>query len=178
MRSKFLNPNDVEETLIEVFNLASQTHIDVALAGGVAMELLGSDRLTKDVDFVCSAILPTIKVTKHLSFGGVAGLSSKGHPVDLIVRNDEYTELYEEALANAIASPDVPVKVIRPEYIAAMKMAAGRDKDELDLKKLIELKAISLPKTEDIIRRHLGRYAVREFKSLVDEVAWLSSHKD
>jgi hypothetical protein len=175
VKAKFLNPGEVVEALKEIFELASQADVDVALAGGVALELLGSDRLTKDVDFVCSAILPTIRVLKQLSFGGISGLSKNGHPVDLIVRNDEYAELYQEALSMAISDPNVPVKVIPPEYLAAMKMVAGRDKDEMDLKTLIRLKSISLPKTEDIIRRHLGRYAVQEFKSVVDKVAWLES---
>jgi hypothetical protein len=175
MRAKFLNASDVEETLTEIFELASKAKIEVALAGGVAMELLGSDRLTKDVDFVCSGLLPTIQIVKLLTFGGVSGLTSTGHQVDLILRNDEYTELYEEALSNAINSPDAPIKVIAPEYLAAMKMAAGRDKDKLDLKNLIKLKAIEMTKTEDVIRRHLGRYAVQEFRTIVCEIAWLSS---
>jgi hypothetical protein len=177
MRAKFLNPADVEEVLTDVFEDASREGVEVALAGGVAMELLGSDRLTKDVDFVCSAVLPSIRAVKPLSFGGISGLSRNGHPVDLIVRDDEYAELYQEALANALSSPDVVVKVVAPEYLAAMKMAAGRDKDEMDLKTLIRLGTISLPKTEDVIRRHLGRYAVKEFKSLVAEVDWLSKQR-
>jgi len=178
MKAKFLNSSDVEATLNEIFELSSRTNIEVALAGGVAMELFGSDRLTKDVDFVCAAILPYIKVTKQLAIGGVSGLTAQGYPVDLIIRDDEYFELYQEALAHSIALPDQPLKVIAPEYLAAMKMVAGRDKDELDLKTLIRLEAIDLAQTEDIIRRHLGRYAVKEFKSLVSEVAWLKSKNE
>jgi hypothetical protein len=167
MRAKFLNPDEIEDALLEISELAAQS--------GVALELLGSDRLTKDVDFICSDLLPHITVKKSLTFGGISGLTQHNHRVDLIVRNDEYTELYQEALAKASFSSDLPVRVVAPEYLVAMKMAAGRDKDELDLKTLIRLEAFNLPKTLDVINRHLGRYAVQEFKSLLSEVAWLKT---
>ena len=176
-KAKFLDPVEIEEAILEVSKLAAAKHIEVALIGGVAMELLGSDRLTKDVDFVCSDVIPRIKALHPLSFGGIAGKSPKGHPIDLVVRDDDYAPLYEEALDRAVSRFDLPVKVVRPEHLAAMKMASGRDKDELDLKMLIRLGVLSTDKTVDVIRRHLGLYAEQEFKSLCDEVEWLKSRE-
>ena len=45
-KAKFLDPAEIEEAILEVSKLAAAKHIEVALIGGVAMELLGSDRLT------------------------------------------------------------------------------------------------------------------------------------
>ena len=134
------------------------------------MELLGSDRMTTDVDFVCSDLPGHLQIRRSLSFGGAAATTSKGHPVDLVVRNDDYAGLYAEALEKAVEEPGLSVRVVLPKYLAAMKMAAGRDKDEADLKTLIRLETITFEGTADVVRRHLGVYALGELKSIFDEV--------
>ena len=181
MKTKFLDPKDVEVALKEIAVKAEYSGCAVALVGGVAMSLYGSDRMTRDVDFVCSSLGREdwlAKVDRRLKFGGVAGVTASGCPVDLIFRTDDYAPLYEEALHMAMPFEALPVKVVSPEHLAALKMAAGREKDELDLKTLIRLGVLHLETTEIILRRHLGVYAVREFKSLCDEVAWLKSRED
>jgi len=172
-KKRFLNPQDVEDAIVEVARIAQKENISVALIGGVAMEIFGSDRMTKDIDFVCSAMPSSGIIPKRtLSFGGISGSTKHGHPVDLVVRNDVYEALYDEALAQAIEHEDLPVKLVTPPYLAAMKMAAGRDKDEMDLKTLMHLHVLDLNQTIDIIKRHLGVYAVQEFRALLDEIAW------
>ena len=174
-RKRFLDPAAIEDAIAEVAELARESGVEVALIGGVAMELLGSDRMTSDVDFACSGLLEHVQIRGSLSFGGVAVLTSRGHPVDLVVRNDAYAGLYEEALESAVLEPGLPVKVVLPRYLAAMKMAAGRDKDESDLKTLIRLGVVTFDDMVDVVRRHLGEYAVRELRGVFDEFAWLTA---
>jgi len=174
-RKRFLDPAAIDDAVAEVAHLAGECGVRVALIGGVAMELLGSDRMTSDVDFVCSGLVDHLRIRSTLSFGGVAASTSKGHPVDLVVRNDAYAGLYAEALDSAVVDPDLPVRVVAPKYLAAMKMAAGRDKDESDLKTLIRLGVVTFNDMSDVVKRHLGEYAVRELRGIFDEVAWLAA---
>lgn len=178
-RVKFLNPDDVDETIAEVAAIAARSKVDVALVGGVAMSVYGSDRLTKDVDVACrDEGLPELEQLKKLSFGGYSTKSSAGHPVDVIVREDAYRPLYVEAIEDARWEEGLPLRVVSPEYLAALKMAAARDKDVLDLGELLRLGVLDLPKTRSIIRQHLGEYAAREWDSLVAEFEWKSSREE
>ncbi len=176
-KKKFLSAEDIERAISEVAELSKGTRVFPVLAGGSAMQLYGSDRLTKDVDFVAKAIPAQISVEKKLSFGGVSGKTPGGLPVCFILRDDDFRPLYLEAHKNAI---DVgrPVKVITPEYLAAMKLVAGRGKDEEDLRILLRLKAVDLPKARGAIKRTLGAFAVKEFDSYVDEVEWRRSRDE
>ena len=89
---------------------------------------------------------------------------------------DEYADLYRSAIYDSI-NMDLPVKVVTPEHLAALKMAAGRGKDDLDLEKLIELDALDLPKTRKIIGTYLGKYAAHKFDSIVDKIKWRRSRE-
>ena len=73
----------------------------VAVAGGLAMILYGSPRLTKDVDVVSRGVPPApAELTRGepLSFGGYTFGTPMGIDLDWIVRDDDYRALYEEAL--------------------------------------------------------------------------------
>ncbi len=59
-----------------------------------------------------------------------------------------------------------------------MKLVAGRRKDEDDLTFLITSNVIDIGKTERIVRKHLGAYALREFRSFVDEAQWRASRSE
>ena len=136
----------------------------------------GSDRLTGDIDVIgdrrAEDLLPR---GKPLSFGGVQTHAPNGVPVDLVVRDDVYAGLYEEALDKSVRMKGVPMLVARPEYIAAMKLAAGRARDMADLEWLILTKTADVKKTRIVFRRTLGPYAAQEWDRLVDEVAWKAS---
>jgi hypothetical protein len=128
---KFLNPEAVEEAIAEVARVAKAEGVDVALIGGVAMEVYGSDRLTKDVDFAAEMYVPGMPILRELPYGGFASETSRGQPVDVVVRDDEYADLYRSAIYDSI-NMDLPVKVVTPEHLAALKMAAGRGKDDIN----------------------------------------------
>lgn len=164
---RYLGPAEMERVIDKVAELVPRS--DVALCGGAAMQVYGSDRLTKDVDFLSLEVPSFLKNRKRLTFGGSGG-TVEGVPTDFIVRDDEYRPLYEEALDTAKFDPKLGCRVVRASYLAAMKLAARRDKDELDLKTLLENKVLPLKETKSVINEHLGRYAEDEFDSYEREV--------
>lgn len=173
-RIKFLDAAQIEQTINEVVWLARSQQI--ALVGGAAMQVYGSDRLTADVDFIASEPVRLVKA-ETLSFGGVRGHAPNGTPVDIIVRNDGYTELYAAALRNAQPVEGLSSYVVRPEYLAAMKLVAGRIKDEGDLEHLILSDELNLELTRKILLKYLGPFAVESFDAVVYEMEWRKSRE-
>lgn len=166
--SKFLGPGEIQAAISESLKLAGRSKI--VLAGGVAMQIYGSDRLTKDVDFIAKAVPPGILIEKRLSFGGASGKTPGGAAVCFIVRSDDYASLYREAL-NKSAKVE-GYDVVAPEYLAAMKLVAGRTKDEHDLMFLLMAGAINLARARSIVKKHLGAYGLKDFDSRIDEAEW------
>lgn len=177
-KTKFLSGKEIEEAVSEVARISDEQHISIVLAGGAAMQVYGSDRLTKDVDFIASEIpsLEKDREYKLLSFGGIGTTLGDGIPVDYIVRNDDFSELYEEAEAKGI-DVDLPIRAVSPEYMAALKLAAGRTKDEEDLRFLIAADFFDRKLAREIIKRLLGAYAAESFDSFVYEVDWRRSQE-
>lgn len=168
-RKRLPSYDELLEAASEVAEAAAAGHEGVALAGGLAMQVWGSPRLTADLDVVASSELGYSG--DPLSFGGVR--SRVGIvPVDIIVRADEYRPLYEAALHDAVSVEDVAPLVVEPEYLVAMKMVAGRPKDESDARYLVLLDDFDGSRAEAIVRQYLGPYAVREYRSLVAEAKW------
>ncbi|CAN5124320.1 hypothetical protein BH20ACI1_BH20ACI1_27450 [soil metagenome] len=64
-----LDTESATQAIRIVGDLADENGIDWAICGGIAMAIYGSDRNTKDVDFIASQTLP-LKITRQLSFGG------------------------------------------------------------------------------------------------------------
>ena len=59
------------------------------------------------------------------------------------------------------------------EYIAAMKLAAGRSKDLLDLEFLVSSRKLNLGLTRKIIHEYVGgMYAADSFDAIVLEIKW------
>lgn len=171
-RVKFLDPRVIDETLAEVAEIAVREHVDVAVVGGVAMMAYGSDRLTKDVDVASvDEYLPGLAEVSRLSFGGVVARTPGGRLVDLIVRDDEYRDLYCAAVDGA-RDEGLPLRVVAPEYLLVLKMAAARDKDVLDVRYLLGAGIVDLKAARLIVREHLGEYAARELDVVVAEVEW------
>jgi hypothetical protein len=171
---KYLGPKEMERVISKVVEIV---HMDgVALCGGAAMQVYGSDRLTKDVDFLSFEVPSLLKNRKRLTFGGSGG-TVDGVPTDFIVRDDDYKDLYEAALTTAKFDRSAGCRVVRASYLAAMKLAARRDKDELDLKTLIENDVLPLRETRAIINEHLGRYAMDEFNSYELEMRLMGRRK-
>lgn len=171
--ARFLSPDQLVQGVEEVRAIAARARVSVLLVGGFAMQHYGSDRLTGDLDFAARAVPSALPVLGSLEFGGVQSQTPSGVPLDFIVRADDYAPLYEEAVVAATVNAELGVKIVRPEHLVAMKMAAGRGKDLLDLKFLLAQEGlVELGRAREIVRKHLGPYAAREFDRLLDEVAW------
>jgi hypothetical protein len=174
-RSKrLLAPEVLAEGADEVAELAQDSDVSVALIGGYALQLHGSPRLTGDVDVVASGPVRGLRPRKQLSFGGYQSEAPNGVPVDVVLRNDDYDDLYDEALDRSQRMRGAPMRVVTKEYLAAMKMVAGRGRDDADLEWLI-LSGLNVRRTRGVIRKYLGVYAEQEFEQLVEETKWKAS---
>lgn len=172
-KAGWLTVEQIALAVDEIVKLSKQQDARVALAGGGAMQIYGSDRFTKDVDFVADRVLAGIEYVRDLSFGGIQALTSASTPVDLIIRDDDYRSMYEEALEFAVKFPDVPIRVISAEHLAAMKMAAGRDKDMEDLRFLLTACLdFNFAAARAIVMRNLGVYAAHDLDSYLAEFQW------
>ena len=116
-----------------ISKLAEENGIDWALVGGLAMNLYGSDRLTKDIDMISTQRLPMLKekIIGQLRQGGEryqTDTDKKTVLVDWIIRNDEFKEMFEDALAEAVKIDDIPILTL--EWLVILRFIAGRFKDQ------------------------------------------------
>lgn len=171
-KERFIDPERINEVIRMIREMAADQGFLAALAGGVALQVYGSPRLTKDVDFVLDQPLAhhgALRKFKPLGFGGHSYHAPNGTKVDLIVRDDEYADLYGDALKRAKKTPE-GTPIIGPEHLAAMKLAAGREKDMLDLKWLIRRpKLVDLKRARSIVYRFMGRFAQDRFDDVADQ---------
>ncbi len=138
MLENVANPTISTDTGLEaaqqVGQLAAQEEIEWAVAGGIAMHLYGSPRMTKDVDIIASQDI-SLTPQHRLTFGGSSHTLQVGKyhvQIDWIVRSDGYRELYRNALKEAIRLPN-GLRVVTPEWLVILKFNAGRQKDLDDI---------------------------------------------
>jgi len=181
-RDKFIDPERINEIIAVLEKFSKEQHFHFALVGGVAIQYLGSDRLTKDVDVVADTPMdPEGKFTAlgPIDFGGTAYQTASGGKLDFIIRNDDFQKLYEKALEEAIITED-GFPMVTPDYLAAMKFIAHitdhsstrRVIHLSDLKWLLSQPGLVDPKkVEALIYRYAGgRLPQESFKRVVDEV--------
>ena len=175
-KSKFLAPEVLDSTARLALEIVHSKNIQAAVAGGYAMQIYGSPRLTGDVDLI-SAEAPrdmgVFRLVEPLTFGGRRYVSADGVEVDLIKREDYLKGLYQEALEKAVETED-GIPIVTPEYLAIIKLAAARPKDEDDLVWLLqEPDLVDRGKALEIADRLLGgRFARDSFQSFMDEADW------
>jgi hypothetical protein len=166
----------------ELLTAAKQVHVEahnfhqpVALIGGLAMQVYGSTRLTGDIDVVTNRPIATFHRARPLSFGGYQSIADNGVPVDVVIRNDDFDKLYTAALRHAVMIQGIPIRVVRPEYLVAMKMVADRPRDDNDFDYLVTDGPTDLKKAEEIVRKYLGPYGAQDFVSRVQVAKWKKS---
>ena len=118
-----------------ISRLAEENGVNWALVGGLAMNLYGSDRLTKDIDVIADKLLPIEQslIVGKLKQGGErfnAETDKTVVSVDWIIRNDIFKSMFNEALKAAVRINEVPV--LTPEWLVILKFIAGRFKDQED----------------------------------------------
>lgn len=172
--ARFLSPDTLIAEIRMLASILTQQGVSFALIGGVAMGVYGSDRLTVDLDFVVDSIPPCFQDAAPLEIGGVQIKTAQGVEVDFVDRNDEYRALYREALAAARPHPGLGgVRVVPAEFLAAMKLAVGREKDLGDLAFLLATPGVlDYAKTRKVVATHLGVYAARELDGYRETAAW------
>ncbi len=146
-----------------------------ALIGKVAIwthQPPDAQEFTKDVDFaVPTAAIEPIRAALHrrgvpvreLSIGGLA-VREGDVRVDFIDRREGgLAPLYLEAITDAArrgslaAAGDGAVPVATAEYLVALKVVTGEDKDEVDAVKLMRtLPDLDLSRTRSVIMQHGG----------------------
>ncbi len=152
------------EAARKVGELAAREEVEWALAGGLAMHLYGSDRLTKDVDIIASQDI-SLTAKHRLTFGGSSYTLRIGKyevPIDWIVRSDGYRKYYQAALKQAVKLPD-GLRVVTPEWLVILKYNAGRQKDLDDI--------VFLLKRGKLVNRSIVKQKVVE---TAGEDAWLT----
>jgi hypothetical protein len=159
---------DTETGLAALGRLAEIAHrqgVDWAVAGGIAMHLYGSTRLTQDVDVIASGPLP-LEAEKRLGFGGnryPVSIGKRGVPVDWTVRNDTARKFYEAALTDSYELTS-GLPVITPEWLVILKYIAGRFRDQQDAAFLLKQEGLV---NRRLIRRKIISTAGREVWALV-----------
>jgi hypothetical protein len=139
---EMLDTESATEAIEIVGNLADANDVNWALCGGIAMQVYGSPRLTKDIDFIASQTLP-LPISRRLSFGGEryeVQTTKKKVDVDWIKRLDGWRLLYEQALKDAVKINNVPI--ITPEWLVLLKWFANRFKDQEDAVFLLRQKSL------------------------------------
>jgi hypothetical protein len=170
-RKKFLDASQITGAITEAAALAHKQHLRIALAGGCAMQIYGSDRLTADVDLLASGY-PEVTRKGILSFGGIKTAAKNGTPIDYIVRDDAEMGLYDAALDAARNVPGIPVPVVTIPYLGVIKLAAGRGKDVQDLEFLLRTHPSSFKAMRELVAKHIGDYAVDDLDGH-QATAWL-----
>lgn len=119
--------------------IANENDIAIALAGGIAMHIYGFTRATTDVDMLAKSVLP-LEVKRPIDFGGEGyeiEVEERTVPVDVIVRNDKLSKIYQAALSHAKLT-DLGIKIVSPEWLVVMKHFSPRAKDKIDLTWLLQ----------------------------------------
>ena len=124
------NPTISTDTGLEaaqmVGQIANREEIEWAVAGGIAMHLYGSPRMTKDVDIIASKDI-SLTPQHRLTFGGSSYTLQVGKyavQIDWIVRNDGHREFYRQALQEAISLPN-GLHVVTAEWLVILKYGSG-----------------------------------------------------
>lgn len=158
-----IDEESASEAIDAVSKIAEENGIDWALIGGLAMNVYGSDRLTKDIDIISSRRLPVSseKIAGPLRQGGERYLiqtKKRTANVDWIIRSDGFKKMFNEALAESVEISGTPV--ITPEWLVILKFIAGRFKDQDDAIFLLSRKGLVNRKIiKEKIIAHAGQMA-------------------
>lgn len=178
-----LSPEEIDRTIEALLEaVAMQRSMHFAVAGGVAMQAYGYPIPTKDVDILADKTFgdqPYFEFYMPLSFGGKTYvLLENDVKTDVIVRDDAYRSLYEEALKHPVHHNGVPV--LSPEYLGVIKFAAKRPKDLKALAWLLGVPdLLDAEKAGLIVYRTLGgQYALDVWNEYVRRIRlYFSRHK-
>lgn len=161
---------------------AQQEGLNMAIAGGYAMQFYGSSRFTNDLDIVSDRELDAyqykdvgLKKIGSLTFGGQRFATKDEVPLDWMVCTDHAAGVFAEALLLAKAPAGKPYRVVPAAHLVAMKFLANRAKDHLDIRLLMKKRPVAIRQARKIVSRFFGPDAALEFDSLMSLVKLESS---
>lgn len=163
---------DIEAALQETVRRLAPIAGPRALIGGVALAVYGIERYTKDIDFAITvdqagAVQAALVDAdpQPLRIGGVSIETSFGVRVDLIDHRFRYRSLYEAAIQAAmqegpqVTLGELSIPTVPQIHLLALKMAAGRPKDDLDIDALLASDALDYRAARALVEQYLGPYA-------------------
>lgn len=154
-----IDEDSASEAIEIIGKLAAENNTRWALVGGFAMNLYGSDRLTKDIDIIADKLLPVPEkqIVGRLKQGGErynTETEKKIVIVDWIIRSDELKPLFRAALKESVKINGFPV--LTPEWLVILKYIAGRFKDQEDAVFLLSRKDLV---NRNLIKEHIIKHA-------------------
>jgi hypothetical protein len=167
-----LSPEQMDRGAAEVAAAARAEGVRVLLVGGVAMAHYGSDRFTGNLDVVADRALGALPRERELPFGGYQSRTPSGVPASVILRADDYTDVFKDALLHGRTVEGLALPLVSAEHLVAMKLLARRPKDLLDLATLVTLNAFDEAKALRIVKSLLGAYAAEDLRSHIREARW------
>jgi predicted nucleotidyltransferase len=152
----------------ELLKALAAGSVDFVVIGGIAAVVHGSARLTQDLDIMYSKEpanldalgrvlvqlggrlrgvtddVPFVPDERTLGRTTILTLDTKAGPLDLLTDPPgapRYEQLRQAAGRTSVGG--VPVLIASIDHLVAMKVAAGRDKDLLDIEELDEIRRLS-----------------------------------
>lgn len=184
-------PVDVRGALVEILGRLDAVEGPRALIGGVALAIYGIERFTKDADLAVSVAqsgaaekLLADADPRPLRIGGVSVASSSGVRIDLIDHRFKYRALFEEAIAAAVAEGPTAslgertIPVVPLVYLIALKLAAGRPRDESDLEAILRQRDLDYRRAREVVAKHLGDFAARYLDRLARAAGRIDTPRD
>jgi len=116
------------EAIVAAAEAYERAGVRAVLIGGLASSAYGRPRTTRDIDFLVG---DEAWVSHGVVISLRAGIPQEACqvPIDTIPIPDQYRELYERAIDDAIESDVRGVLIARPEWVAVTKLAGGRAHD-------------------------------------------------
>lgn len=153
-----MNDNPLIKSLRELCFFLDNTRIEYMLVGGLAVGIWSEPRATVDIDFLVSMKTDDYNILKKkmkesekfifiydepMTFASISFLratlkSNKDISVDFLFADDDFRN---EALKRkeAIHMAGFSVNVTTPEDLIILKLLSGREQDNLDAKKILEI---------------------------------------
>lgn len=173
---RFISPAQAGRFISMVQEAAKSQDVEWVLIGGLAMQWHGSPRLTGNCDIAVTSLmgfrgLEPVRYADNI--GRRKWIAPDGSRLTLLSRSDGYQSLYEAAIV--AAHVENGLRVVQPEYLAAMKFACQDVDHDLDLQWLLRRSPeglIDLSKAAEIVSKHLGgQFAETMFRKAVDQAA-------
>jgi hypothetical protein len=133
---------------------------DYAIAGGVAYIYYDEPITTEDIDVFCMLGSEVDALSAIYSYAGELGFKPEKEGIRIGSWRVQFlpspTDLEQDAIrtANKVKAGGITTRIVKPEYLAALMLKAGRTKDIIRVDSLIERGGLDKDKLYRIIERY------------------------